>query len=214
MRFFSLAITVLTGLTLAQGNRVGGKIAPDGKSEIACDLPETQMLRNKGGSDGAGLCVFTSCEHSSRWQAIPALAGFRDWMTRFPGGANPPKLKAKIEQICKERGVPVPDYIQLQGRAEILPVLKAACESGRMPAVTYSFSPTGRYQGRKIQHMVSLVFLSDDWACILDNNHPGVDKLEWISTKDFLRTFTGGSNGWAVIFATPGPPPFPFTKES
>lgn len=200
------------GIALVPGSRIGGKVAPDNKSEIHCDLPASQMLKNKGGSDGSGLCVFTSVEHSARWQEIGALLGFRDWMTRYPGGGYPEKLKAKIEQLSKERGMPTPDYIQLQGRQELLPVLKAACESGRMPAVTYSFSPTGRYGGRKIAHMVSLVFLSDEWACILDNNYPGPEQLEWISTKDFMRSFTGGGNGWAVVFATPGPPPFPYTE--
>lgn len=209
---YLLVFPLLFGLTAMQGNRIGGKIAPDGKSEIHCDLPAEQMLKNKGGSDGSGLCVFTSCDHSARFQEIPGLIGFRDWMTKYPGGGYPDKLKQKIAQICKERGVAVPDYIQLQGKGEIIPVLKAACESGRMPAVTYSFSPTGRYGGKRISHMVSLAFLADSWACILDNNFPGPDKLEWISTTDFLRTFTGGSNGWAVIFATPGPPPFPYSE--
>lgn len=203
---------VLCGLAIVQGPRIGGKISPDAKSELHCDLPESEMLRNKGGSDRKGLCVFTSVEHSARWQDIPSLHGFRDWMTRYPGGGYPEKLKTKIEQLCKERKVPIPDYIQLQGRNELIPVLIAACESGRMPAVTYSFSPSGRYGGRKISHMVSLVYLSEEWACILDNNHPGPNSLEWISTKDFLRTFTGSGNGWAVIFATPGPPPFPYSE--
>lgn len=210
---FQLFVPLFVGLVMTASNGVGGKLTPDGKSEIQCDLPASEMLKNKGGSDRVGLCVFTSCEHSARWQSIPALIGFRDWMTRFPGGGYPDKLKAMIAKLCAERGLPIPDYVQLQGREEILPVLKAACESGRMPAVTYSFSPTGRYNRQRINHMVSLVYLSDDWACILDNNYPGPDKLEWISAKDFLRTFTGGGNGWAVIFAVPGPPPFPFTKE-
>lgn len=205
-------IALVFALVAAQsGPRIGGKVAPDGKTEIHCDLPAQEMLKNKGGRDGAGLCVFTSCEHSARWQTIPALIGFRDWMTKYPGGGYPSKLKAMIEKLSQERGQPVPDYIQIQGKQELLPTLRAACESGRMPAVTYSFSPTGRYGGRRISHMVSLVFLDESWACILDNNFPGPDQLEWIRTSDFLRSFTGGSNGWAVIFAQPGPPPLPFT---
>lgn len=213
MRVFLLLFApLLCGASLLQGSKIGGKVAPDGKSEIMCDLPASEMLKNKGGSDRAGLCVFTACEHSSRWQGIPALVGFRDWMTKYPGGGYPAKLKAKIEQLSKERGMPVPDYVQLQGRAELLPVLKAACESGRMPAVTYSYSPTGRYGGQRIAHMVSLVYLSDAWAGILDNNFPGPEKIEWIQAKDFLKVFTGGGNGWAVIFATPGPPPFPYSE--
>src|SRR5262249_52856310 len=38
--------------------RVGGPTDDDG-TEIACELPGSQQLHNTGGSDGAGLCVFT-----------------------------------------------------------------------------------------------------------------------------------------------------------
>ncbi len=47
------------------------------------------------------------------------------------------------------------------------------------------------------------------WWCVLDNNYP--DSYEWMSENQFLRTYTGGGQGWCVIFGTPaGPPPVPF----
>lgn len=192
---------------------VGGKVAPDGKTEIQIDLPAALHLKNVGGSDGAGLCVFTSISHSARWCNVGLLADFRDWMKKYPGGGYPTKVDQKIAQIAKEKGVTPPSYLNVEGGKEILDVLRAACASGRMPGVTYSFSPTKRYGGQKIAHMVSLVHLDDKHACVLDNNFPGIDKYEWMSVEEFLRTFTGGRSGWAVILLDPGPPPLPWNQE-
>ena len=58
--------------------------------------------------------------------------------------------------------------------------------------------------------MVSLVHLDSQYACVLDNNYPGVDQYEWMSVDEFLRTFTGGRSGWAVVLLDGGPPPLPW----
>lgn len=204
------------------GANVGGKIAPDGKTELQIDLPGSQHLRNKGGNDrtrlnprgepgkGSGLCVFTSIEHAARWANVTSLIDFRDWMTTKPGGGWPQKVDAMIAEKCKQLGVQPPEYIQLQGGRELLDILRSALASNRMIGVTYSFSPTGRYGGAKIAHMVNLVHLDSQYACVLDNNEPGEDKYEWMSVEEFVRTFTNGRAGWAVILLDRGPPPFPF----
>jgi hypothetical protein len=195
----------------AAGAKVGGTIAPDGRTEIQCDLPASQQLHNVGGSDGSGLCVFTSIGHSARWQHIKVLEDFRDWMRKYPGGGFPSKVSAKIKQICAERGVPEPSYLQVEGKD--IEILKRACRSGRMPGVTYSFSPSGRYNGQRIAHMTNLVHLDDKYGCILDNNfictpeHP--NNYEWLSIEEFTRSYTAGGSGWAVILLAPSPPPPP-----
>lgn len=185
---------------------VGGNRAPDG-TEIHCDLPGSEHLKNKGGRDGAGLCVFTSIDHSARWQQVPQLIGFRDWMTKHPGGGYPSKVTKMISQICKERGMLEPAYIQVEGAD--LEVLKRACVGGRMPGVTYCRSPTGRYGGQTIAHMVSLPHADAKNFCVLDNNYPGADQYEWMTPEEFRKTYTGGGGGWAVILLEPGPPPPP-----
>lgn len=193
--------------------KIGGKVSPDGKTQIGCDLPGDQHLKNIGGSDGAGLCVFTSISHSARWQRVDVLENFQAWMKQYPGGGWPDKTAQKIAQLAKERGVTPPPFIQVEGGREVLEILKAAIDSGRMPAVTYSFSPTGRYGGKKIAHMVSLVHLDEQYAVILDNNFPGEATYEWCSIDEFLRSFTGGRSGWAVILLDSGPPPLPWNNE-
>jgi hypothetical protein len=192
------------------GAKVGGPVAPDGTTEINCDLPGDLHLKNKGGSDGAGLCVFTSIAHSARWQNVPSLEDFRDWMTKHPGGGYPQKVTQMILRKCQETGVPEPAYVQVEGKD--LEILKLACKTGRMPAVTYSYSPTGRYGGGRIAHMVSLPHADNAWFCVLDNNYPGVDAYEWMSPDEFQKTYSAGGNGWSVILLSPGPPPVPRNK--
>ncbi len=186
------------------GASVGGPRNADG-TELQCDLPGDQHLKNCGGSDGAGLCVFTSISHSARWQNVDVLKDFRDWMRHHPGGGYPKKVDQMIASICKEKGVPRPDYVQAEGSG--LEILKAACKSGRMPGVTYSFSPTGRYGGARISHMVSLPHADDRWFVVLDNNFP--QTYEWMSPAEFQKTYTGGGGGWCVVLLSPAPPPPP-----
>lgn len=188
------------------GAKVGGNVAPDG-TEIHCDLPGSQHLQNKGGSDGAGLCVFTSVDHAARWQNVPALIGFRDYMTRYPGGGWPEKLAKYITKICKERGVPEPRYVQIENSRD-LDILRLATKTGRFVSITYERSPTGRYNGQRIAHMVSVPHVDDKWVAVLDNNYPGPDRYEWMTPDEFLRV-CNPKGFWAVVLLDNPPPPPP-----
>ena len=188
------------------GASVGGNVAPNGV-EVQIDLPGSLHLLNTGGRDGSGLCVFCSIAHSARWQNVPVLEDFRDWMKKNPGGGYPSKVDKMIRQVCVERGQLIPPYLQIES-TDLEPLVKA-CRTGRMPAVTYSYSPTGRYGGGRISHMVSLVHADperDLWG-ILDNNYPRT--IEWMNTVEFRRTYNAGGKGWAVVLLACGPPPVP-----
>lgn len=188
---------------------VGGAKNPQDGTEIACDLP-TQFHTQNTSSWGAGLCVFTSIHHSAIWQGVPALVDFPKWIREksIPGGGHPSKVADLIPRIAKERGYPVPDYLQVQNTD--LEILKLACRTGRMPAVTYGRSPTGRYGGGGISHMVSLVHADDRWFVVLDNNYvkPSGQAFEWMSPEQFLKV-SYGNPGWSVILLAPPPPPPP-----
>lgn len=195
---------MLAGLLSAS---VGGKLSPTGK-EIDADLPDSQQLANVGGSDGAGLCVFTSVTHAARFQHVKALEDFQAWMRKYPGGGWPDKLAQKIKQISAEKGLPEPKFVQAEGsEAELLPLIEAILKSNRMACITYSYSPSGRYGGRKIAHMVNCIYLDKNHACVLDNNYPGTAKLEWITRAELGKTLTGGRSGWVFALLDPGPPP-------
>jgi len=189
--------------------RLGSDGLPSGVP-IQLDLPTSLHMTNTGGSDGSGLCVFTSIEHSAMWQNAAELWGFQKWMTRRPGGGYPQKVDRMIDILCAERGVRKPRYIQVEDND--LEILKVACRTGRMPSVTYGYSPTKRYGGAKIAHMVTLLHADDEWFCCLDNNFPRT--YEWMTPKEFLGVYRSGAKvGWSVIMLNPGPPPNPYRKE-
>ncbi len=190
--------------------KVGGRTGPDG-TELQVDFPNALHKSNIDSPQGSnqGCCVFRSLHHASWWQNTPQLRDFPEWLRqkRLPGGGYPGNVKERITAICKERGVPEPPYIQYEGTD--LTLLKLACKTGRMPGVTYSFSPTGRYGGGRINHMVNIVHCDDKWVVVLDNNYIGDAAYEWLTPAEFQKTFTGGRQGWAVILLTPPPPPPP-----
>lgn len=187
--------------------KVGGDAAPDG-TPVQIDMPRELRMKNVGGRDGAGLCVFTSLNHSAIWQDIDVLKDFQKWMRSKPGGGYPQKVDAMIAQKCKEAGAPVPDYIQVEGKD--LEILDLACKTGRMPGVTYGFSPSGRYGGSRISHMVNLAHADGKNYAVLDNNY--IEDLEWLSKSEFQRAY-GSDGGWSVIFLKPGPPPAPRNRK-
>jgi len=208
MRFVGLlCVLALTSPAWSQAKKahVGGPVNSEGV-EVQVELPPKFHLKNRGGSDGAGLCVFASLKHASIWQQVEQTVNIFEYMFTRPGGGWPEKVDKVIEIMCKEKGVPVPDYVQYQGRD--VDFLMKALTTGRMVGVTYAYSPTGRYGGRKVAHMVNLVHADGTWFAILDNNFPGT--IEWMDRAAFLRAWTGGGgNGWAVVFLNPSPPPVP-----
>ena len=182
---------------------IAADAVPTGEEQMK--LPRELQIKNRGGSDGAGLCVFASITHSAHWQRERDLEDLFRWMFTRPGGGYP----SKVEKIVAEKTQGRVKVIQYEGSD--LDVLRLAVKTNRMPAVTYAYSPTGRYGGKKIAHMVSLVGITGTGAAetwqILDNNYPGT--VERMSTAEFKRSFTGMGGGWAVILYPPGPPPEP-----
>lgn len=186
----------------------GGPLGPDGVTQVATDLPVDQRTKNVGGSDGSGLCVFSSIGHAARWQNENTLKDLQKWMRKHPGGGYPEKVTRMIAQKCKEMGCKVPLYINHTGSDPA--ILATALASGRMPCVTYNGRDHVHYNG-SISHMVNLVAYDEkaDLACVLDNNFVAEDSLVWMSCKEFLERWRGGGGGWCVVLLNPGPPPCP-----
>jgi hypothetical protein len=179
---------------------VGGPVGPDGKTEVACDLPVSERMRNVGGRDGAGLCVFTSIQNAARYQNELRLVNFQADMRREPGGGYPAKVDTMIAKYGK--GTP---YLQYEGKDPS--ILKAALATGRMPSVTYN-GHDPHYAGT-IAHMVNLIHLDANWAVVLDNNFVGENQLVWLTPDDFYRRWRGNGGGWSVVLLSPPPPPVP-----
>ncbi len=189
------------------GASVGGLTSPKG-AEIQCHLPGNLHRKNTA-SKGLGLCVFTSIHHSAVLQNVPQLQEFPRWLIErgIPGGGYPEKVAKLIPEISRARGLPEPDWIQVEGLD--LDLLRLACKTGRMPGVTYSVSPTGRYGGQRIAHMVSLAHATETEFAVLDNNYIGEEAYEWLSAEEFRRTYAPQGKGWTIILLSPGAPPPP-----
>lgn len=166
------------------------------------DLPPHQCMRNVGGSDGAGLCVYTSGEMAGRWQYVPELDGFQDYMRTVPGGGTPQKFERDLQNYCRQKGVPVPPHVQHTGGD--VAFLEACFKTRRMPCMTYS----GRdnFYPSYVPHMVSGVHLDAQAGAVMDNNRPG--KTTWMSRAAFLERWKE-KGGWAYAWLAPPPPPDP-----
>ena len=189
--------------------RIGGPTAPDGKTEVACDLPVSERIKNIGSkADGAGMCVMSSIEMAARYANLEQFRGVRDWAARQPGGGYPEKIDRQIKQFCEQKHCTTPAYLQYEGKDP--GILNDALRTGRIAGVTYSGSDGVRYRG-PIAHMVCLVAYDpeSDWAAVLDNNAIGADELLWMKRADFNRRWLGQSGGWAFVWLAPPSPPVP-----
>jgi hypothetical protein len=178
-----------------------GFTSPDGKEDMACQLPESEKKHNVGGRDGSGLCVFTSIEYVGRYVNEPELWDFQQNMRKELGGGYPEKVDVMVKKYA-------PHFKYLQHTAGDPAVLKAALKSGRMCGVTYNGHDC-HYGNHSIAHMVSLTHYSDDWAAVSDNNFPKDAQHVWMSPDEFNRRWKGMGGGWAVIPLKFGPPPPP-----
>jgi hypothetical protein len=199
MKHLAFFLTLCVPLPAIATPVAGGPVSPDGQVKVMIDYPEKYRAKNVGGRDGAGLCVFTSIMHSARWQLEPSLYDFQDKMRQEAGGGWP----GKVDMMIPKYGQGV-DYLQYEGRD--MTVLAVALRSGRLPSVTYS-GRDPHYRG-SIAHMVNLVHLDAEWACILDNNFIGANDLVWMTPTEFFDRWSGKGSGWAVVLLKAPPQPF------
>lgn len=205
MRRIVLAVLLFIASPLWAGDsKVGGRTSPDGTEAVQVDLPGTKHMKNVGGRDGAGLCVFTSINHAAYWQNVRDLYEFQKQMRSEPGGGYPQKVDAMLKKYA-----PAVQYVQYSGSDPS--IMKLALKTGRSVSVTYGYSP--RYGGG-VSHMVNLHHLTDKWACVLDNNFPGENAYEWMDPDEFLKRWKMRGGGWAVILLAPPPPPIPVNDRA
>ena len=219
MRFLLTAFALALPLSASAIDVTPRPVAPDG-TPATIDLPVTRHVRNAGGSDGSGLCVFTSVQQSADWHNVPQLAGFQRWMTRRPGGGYPEKLDREVTLYCASQGKPAPAYVQHTGGDEAF--LDLAVKTGRLVSITYA-GADGFYPG-PVLHMVNLAHLDAERGAVIDNNRPG--QWVWMTRRQLLNRWRGltdaGSpmlvrdggqvfavgGGWAVVLLAPPPPPY------
>lgn len=174
--------------------------------DVSCDLPGSLHMKNRGGSNGAGMCVMTSIEHAALWSGLDEYRGLRDWCAKEPGGGYPSKVDRQLAAFCKEKGLSPPRYIQYEGK-DPRALLELLDRTQRMACLTYGWSP--RY-GQRIYHMVNGVKFNGRWAVALDNNYPGESNYEWTTPEEFVRrVMHGDGSAWVFAWLAPAPPPPP-----
>lgn len=186
---------------------VAGRISPDGVP-IMCDYPSDKMTENVGGADGVGLCVFDAASWAMEWHGIRDGKEFFVWMQHKPGGGWPEKFDEMMKEYWREKGVDCPGYVQMSG-SDTSFVVKALSQ-GKIVCATYNHSPTGRYNGGRISHMVCIMHHDGQRVAIGDNNYCGADKYEWLTAAEWEKCFLDqNGRGWAIAFDAPPPPPVP-----
>lgn len=184
---------------------IGGRVSPDGKTEITCDLPSSERKRNIA-SKGLGCCVFRSGEYAARWQQVPELFNLPEKMVKagIAGGGYPEKVDEIFHKFA-----PNCAYVQCTtGDAEIL---EAILRTSRMACVTYN-GHDPHYGGQSISHMVCLACFDrkTNWACVSDNNFTDSDEFVWMSCDEFLKRWKGGGGGgWCYCLLAAPPTPIP-----
>ena len=189
----------------AESPYTGGPRLADG-TEVMADLPVSLRMKNIGGTDGAGLCVFTSIMHSARYQHELPLWNFQEQMSHEPGGGYPAKVDAMIKKYA-------PSVHYAQAETNDPTCLELALKTDRLPAITYCGRDSHYGYDRSVAHMVNLVYLDSNVAAIMDNNFIEDGELMWMTRSEFLERWRGGdSTGWAVFLLRNGPPPVPLKK--
>ena len=176
-------------------------------------VPVQYHVRNEGGSDSAGLCVYSSVLANGMAQGVPGLnvpgpgtsnlpgntdrvpnaPGKGSALWRYvkarPGGSYPEKLARDLDAVMP--GEPRADYYGRDPR-----VLDAWSKDGYPIACTMN---TGKfYGGQRIAHMISVPhYQSDGYTCVADNNNPG--RYSWMPTGEFNRRQDGGVF-WAFVW--------------
>lgn len=192
MRCLYVALVVaFTPLSLLAGERVVPFDRWQAKHE------KYPGIKNRGGSDGLGLCVFTSIEWAARMQGVHKLYGLQDFMTRRPGGGWP----SKVDQIFKayKADVKYLHFVDTSPR-EYIDLMRECLEVGIYPSITWGGDMT-HYRGMRIDHMVSLVDLNDEEVGILDNNF--VHEVLYVDSPTAFRRMAMGTTTnsyfWAVV---------------
>jgi len=152
------------------------------------NLETVFRVQNWRGPQGEGSCVHATMIMLFRWQGQFEMADY--WQANHADGEWATNLAKKMDRA----GV---RYAYTTNKDDIS-FLEWACKTRRGCGVAV----------RNRAHMIMLVGLDDEYACILDNNFPG--SFKWIPREEFLKDWLS-SGSWAVtpVMASP-PPPLPF----
>lgn len=156
-------------------------------------------IRNEGGSDGAGLCVYASVVMAGATQGVADLATLKAsalWRhaKSRPGGSYPEKLARDLNAVY-----PFEKYGEKwqQYTGTDFEVLEKWSKEGRTVASTMNTG--GLYNYQPIHHMIDVIgFKRGGYAGVVDNNEPYIRR--WMPAKEFERRAIDGGTAWFFIW--------------
>ena len=178
---------------------------PDSRGEVVTTTPvyrgetasapiaEKSHIRNEGGSDGAGLCVYSSVIIAGAYQGVADLDRLKQsqlwrYVKTRPGGSYPEKLARDLNAVypLEQTGERWSQYTGTDTS-----VIEKLSRAGFPVCSTMDTGALYDYQ--KIHHMITLAhYRKDGWACVVDNNNPG--KFHWMPAQEYdRRAFDGGT---------------------
>jgi hypothetical protein len=149
------------------------------------NIPLALRQENWAGREGSGSCVWASTISLLRWQGRYETAA---WIrSHYGDGEWPEDHVAKLDKIGVRYAFVTNGDVKF---------LEWCCRTRRGAGVTVHGGA----------HMVNLVHLDSQWACLLDNN--SVEKFRWVPRSEFLSEWHA-SNGWAftVVYSPAAPMP-------
>lgn len=180
---------------------------PDNRGEVAtrtdswqgqhasAPIPDKFHIRNEGGSDGLGLCVYASAVMAGATQGVADLAELKQsalWKhaKSRPGGSWPEKLAKDLNTVYpfEKYGERWQQYVGTD-----FDILAQWSDQGRVVCSTMN---TGAlYNYKPIHHMINVIgFKRGGYAGVVDNNEPGVRR--WMPAKEFERRAIDGGTAW------------------
>jgi hypothetical protein len=178
---------------------------PDSRGEVVTTTPayrgerasapigREHHIRNEGGSDGAGLCVYSSVIIAGAYQGVADLDRLKQsqlwrYVKARPGGSYPEKLARDLNAVypLEQTGERWSQYTGTDTS-----VIDKLSRAGY--PVCSTMDTGALYEYRKIHHMITLAhYRKDGWVCVVDNNNPG--KFHWMPAKEYdRRAFDGGT---------------------
>jgi len=139
------------------------------------------------GPQGEGSCVHATLVSLYNWEGQFEMADY--WKAHYADGEFASTLADKMNKI----GV---RYAYTTNENNIS-FLEWACDTRRGCGVAV----------HNRAHMVMLIHLDTEYACILDNNHP--ENFKWMPREEFIADWIS-SGSWAVSPVYTPPPPLPF----
>ncbi len=149
------------------------------------NIPKVLRQKNWIGNRREGSCVHATMISLMRWQGRYNLAN--KWRRTYGNGAWPSDLAQKLEQKNVRYA-----YTE-EGDVKFL---EWACRTRRGCGITVMGGA----------HMVALVHLDNEWACLLDNNN--ISKYKWVPRGQLIAEWRA-SYGWAATILYSPTPPLP-----